>query len=38
MNYIPDSQFLLNVTSLILGICVQPYAKIIDYRETIPKV
>ena len=38
MNFIPDSQSLLNETSLIFGICVQPFAEIPDYEEPIPKV
>ena len=38
LNYVPISQFLLNETSLLFGLCIQPFAEIPDYEESIPKV
>ncbi len=38
LNSIPISQYLLNETNLLFGICVQPFAEIPDYEEEIPKV
>ena len=38
LNSAPLSQSLLNETSLLFGICVQPFAEIPEYEEPIPKV
>ena len=38
LNSVPISQSLLNETNLLFGICVQPFAEIPDYEETIPIV
>ena len=38
LNSVPISQSLLNETSLLFGLCVQPFAEIPDYEESIPKV
>ncbi len=38
LNSVPISQSLLNETNLLFGICVQPFAEIPDYEDSIPKV
>ena len=38
LNSVPVSQSLLNETSLLFGLCVQPFSEIPDYEEPIPKV
>ena len=38
LNSVPISQSLLNETSLLFGLCIQPFAEIPDYEESIPKV
>lgn len=38
LNSVPLSQSLLNETSLLFGICIQPFAEIPEYEEQIPKV
>ena len=38
LNSVPISQSLLNETSLLFGLCIQPFAEIPDYEENIPTV
>ena len=38
MNTIPISQSLINETSLLFGLCIQPFAQIPDYEQKIPIV
>jgi len=38
LNCVPISQSLLNETSLLFGLCIQPFAEIPDYEEPIPIV
>ena len=38
LNCIPNSQYLLNETNLLFGLCIQPFAEIPDYEEAIPLV
>ena len=38
LNSVPVSQSLLNETSLLWGLCIQPFAEIPDYEDPIPKV
>ena len=38
LNSVPISQSLLNETNLLFGICVQPFAEIPEYEESIPIV
>ena len=38
LNSVPISQFLLNETNLLFGLCIQPFAEIPDYEDQVPKV